>query len=331
LIVGVDTYQGEVDTKAFDRRDLDLRGPFSQFSTELDINAYFIQYQRELSEQLSLLMGARYEDISLSSTVADNQQASFSDVAPKIGLNYHVSDNHQLWFSVSEGFYAPALDDLFDAENGNPELDPEQAVNVEFGFRGTFGDLSYDASIYHNRIDNYLVTQEFEHSNGDEFELTTNAGQVTVKGIESVVEYAPQGASWRIGLTHTYADNRYDSFVQSTPGAADDLSGRELRRSPKHHLNARIAWEPITNVTAELEGDFYSRYFSDDANSQEGKFKRDERVNVRLTYHHDSWRFWVNALNVTDTLEDRATFRRDTLSFRTIDGRSYYAGLSYQF
>ena len=331
LIVGFDTYRGDVDTQAFGRRDLELSGPFTEFSTVLDIDAYFIQYQRELSQNLTLTAGARYEGITVSSSVAENQKASFNDVAPKLGVNCQLADSHQLWFSVSGGFYAPDLDDLFDNENGNPNLDPEQAVNIELGFRGRFGNFAYDSSIYHNEIDNYLVTQEFERLNGDEFELTTNAGQVTVKGIESVVEYAPSDANWRLGITHTFADNRYDSFVQSTRGASDDLSGNQLNRSPKHHFNARIAWEPITNFTAELEGDFYSRYFSDDANSPEGRFKRDERVNVRFTYHVENWQFWLNVLNLTDTLEDRATFRRGALSFRTIDGRSYYTGVSYQF
>lgn len=331
LIFGIDRYQGEVDTKTFGRSDLQLAGPFDQFTNGLDITAYFAQYQVALVDELRLTAGLRYEDVDLSSDAAANQKASFNDLAPKLGLNYQLRDNHQLWFSVSKSFYAPDLDDLFDADNGNPNLEQEEAQNIEFGFRGSFGDLAYDSSIYHNQIDNYLVTQEFITDSGNEFELTTNAGQVTVSGIESVIEYAPENADWRIGVTHTYARNKYDSFVQSTVGANDDFSGNELARSPKHHLNARLAWEPIANFTAELEGDFYSSYFSDDANSVQGKFSRDERLNLRLSYQHDHWRFWLNVLNISDTLEDRATFRRGNLSFRTVDGRSYYAGVSYQF
>jgi len=331
IIIGVDSYRGDVDTKAFDRNDIDLSGSFSEFTNELDITAYFAQFQLELLNDLTLTAGVRYEDIELSSNTSADQTADFNDLAPKLGFNYRISKNHQLWFSISDGFYAPDLDDLFDAENGNANLDPEEARNIEFGFRGNWGDFAYDSSIYHNEIDNYLVAQEFLDANGDEFEQTTNAGQVTVKGIESVVEYAPNDANWRVGVTHTYARNKYDSFVQSSIGASDDFSGNELARSPKHHLNARVAWEPIANFTAELEGDFYSSYFSDDANSEQGKFSRDERLNMRLSYQRDHWRVWLNVLNITDTLEDRATFRRGTLSFRTIDGRSYYAGVSYQF
>jgi outer membrane receptor protein involved in Fe transport len=331
LIIGIDTYRGDVNTKAFGRRDTQLQGPFRKFNTQLDINAYFAQTQLELLNKLTLTAGLRYEDIVLSSDTEGEQQAKFSDLAPKLGLNYKLSDNNQIWASVSDGFYAPGLDDLFDADNGNPALSPEDAQNIEFGIRGTWSNWAYDTSAYQNKIQNYLVTQEFINADGDEFELTTNSGQVTVTGLESVIEYAPDNAKWRMGFTHTYANNKFDSFVQSTPDAADDFSGNQLGRSPKHHLNARLAWEPITNITAELEGDFYSSYFSDDANSAAGKFSRDERLNLRMTYQKDRWRVWLNVLNFSDTLEDRATFRRGSLRFRTIDGRSYYAGMSYKF
>ncbi len=331
LTIGFDRYRGDIATDAFGRSDISLIGPFTSFETELDIDAYFVQYHANITQKLSVTAGARYEDISLRSDLDGGLEAGFDELAPKFGLNYRISENTQLWASVSDGYYAPDLDDLFDADNGNPNLDQEEAQNLEIGIRGTWGSWAYDSSYYQNQIDNYLVTQEFINTNGDEFELTTNAGQVTVKGLESVIEYAPKNANWRLGLTHTYADNRFDTFVQSAPGANDDFSGNQLARSPKHHANIRLAWEPIDNLTAELEGDFYSSYFSDDANSELGKFTRDERINLRLTYHQERWRVWLNVLNISDTLEDRATFRRGALSFRTIDGRSYYAGVSYQF
>ena len=329
--IGIDTYRGDISTLAFDRSDVDLSGPFTEFENTFDIDAYFAQYQTKLTKDLTLTAGVRYEEISLSSDIGDNQQAQFDDASPKIGLNYRVSETTQIWASISDGFYAPDLDDLFDEDNGNPNLNPEEAQNIEFGIRGSWGNWAYDTSFYHNEIENYLVTQELIDTNGNEFELTTNAGQVTVKGIESVIEYSPADANWRLGITHTYADNKYDSFIQSTPGADDDFSGNELGRSPDHHVNVRVAWEPIANFTTELEGDFYSSYFSDDANSAAGEFTRDERINLRLTYEQEHWRVWLNVLNITDTLEDRATFSRNTLTFRTIDGRSYYAGIAYNF
>ena len=104
-----------------------------------------------------------------------------------------------------------------------------------------------------------------------------------------------------------------------------------LRRSPDHHVNIRLAWLPLDGLSAELEADVYSHYFADNNNSPEAKFTRGERINLRLNYNLDHWRLWVHGLNLTDTLEDRATFRRNTLSLRTINGRTFYAGASYTF
>jgi len=239
-----------------------------------------------------------------------------------------------VWLGLSEGFYAPSAGDLFDLSEGNPDLKPEEATNIEIGFRGQWNDWHYDTSIYHNDITNFLVTQEFVHTttNGlEEFELTNNAGKVNLKGVETVLEYAPEDQNWRLGLTHTFARAHYDSFVQSTVGADDDLSGKELRRTPKHHLNARVAWLPNEQTTIELEADMYSSYFADNANSLESKFTRGSRVHLRINYDMEHWKFWLHGLNLTDTLEDRATYSRGQMTFRTVNGRTFYAGASYEF
>lgn len=328
IIVGFDGYKGEQDIQQFARGDTELNGEFVASLNTLDIDAYFGQYQINATDNLVLSAGLRHENIELNNTIA------FSDVAPKLGLTYQIISDHMFWLGVSEGFYAPSLDNLFDPEDGNPELKPEQAQNIELGFRGHFGDWQYDTSIYHNDINNYLVTQEFVRildGLEEEYQQTTNAGQVSIQGIETVIEYTPDNADWRLGLTHTFTRNKYDSFIQSVAGAADDLSGKILRRSPGHHFNARIAWVPIERLSLELEGDFYSNYFADNENSPESKFTRGERINLRADYQLQDWRIWIHALNLTDTMEDRATYSRGVMSFRTIDGRTFYAGASYKF
>lgn len=325
LIVGSDIYRGEQDTLQYARTDLSLSGPATHFTGDLDIDAWFGQYQFSPVDKLTITAGVRHENIEMrSSNYSDS--ARFSDLSPKLGASWQFSPHAMLWANISEGFYAPSLSNLFNSDTGNPSLQPEQATNIEIGLRGTVGDISYDSSVYHNTIEDYLVTQEF-FENGVEVERTTNAGQVTVRGLETVLEYAPRNADWRLGLTHTYARNRYDRFVSNK----GDFSGNALSRSPKHHLNLRLAVEPVNNLVMELEGDLYSRYYSDNANSAAGDFKRDERINLRVQYDQGPWRFWLNALNLTDTLEDRATYSRGKLKFRTVDGRSVYAGASYSF
>ena len=334
LISGYELYDSEQETKRYARSDLELQGAYTEFKNELTIDAYFLQYHAEVFEALTLTAGARYEDIELTSSLF-NEQAQFSDLSTKVGVSYQLSKEHLIWASMSEGFYAPDLGDLYDFEEGNPNLDPEEMKNLEFGIRGYFGAWHYDSSVYHSEIKNYLVTQEFTRLNDsgleEEYEQVTNAGQVSLKGVESVIEYIPQQTNWRFGITHTFNRNTYDSFVQSTPGASDDYSGKVMRRAPKHHVNARLAWLGKEDFTVELEADVYSHYYADHQNSEQSKFTRDPRINLRLDYQFKQWKFYLHALNLTDTLEDRATYSRDKMKFRTIDGKTLYLGATYQF
>ena len=330
VIIGYNGYHSEQDTDRYARGDSDLTGAFESGLYHLNINAYFAQYRVNATDNLVLTAGLRHENIHLASSEY-NQAANFSELAPKLGLTYQLNTEHMVWLGVSEGLYVPNLRHLYDPQEGNANLKPEEASNIELGFRGSIAGWQYDTSVYYNDITNYLVTQEFEHADGTEYERTTNAGQVNIQGIETVLEYAPKDLNWRFGLTHTFAKNTYDSFVQSTPGADDDLSGKTLRRSPKHHLNARIAWLPITDLILELEGDFYSSYYADHNNTPESEFTRDPRINLRADYQLADWRIWLHALNLSDTMEDRATYSRGTMRFKTIDGRTLYAGVSYTF
>ncbi len=330
ITLGTDIYAGDIKTKQYDRKDLNFAGDYTEYSSSLNINAYFAQYQIELMTHLNLIAGLRYEDINITASNY-SEEANFDDLAPKLGLTYQVNSDSLLWFGASRGFYAPHMSHLFSPKSGNPDLKPEEALNIELGYRGSYENWAWDMSIYHNDISNYLVTQELMDGQGNEYEHTSNAGQVNVKGVESVFEYTPDSDNWRLGLTHTYARNTYDSFVQSTPGAKDDLSGKELRRSPKHHANVRFAWLSVEDLVIELEADLYSRYYADDANSQEAEFTRGERLNLRVSYDINNWSLWVHGLNLTDTIEDRATYSRGKMKYRTSDGRSIYAGVAYQF
>lgn len=331
IVVGTDQYRGDQDVDQYARDDINLEGAFNRFENALDIAAYFVQHQIALTPALSLTTGLRYEKIDMESEGENSakQSATFSKAAPKFGAIYKINDQHQVWLAVGKGLYAPTLDKLY-GTTGNPDLQAEEANHYEIGTRGQLDSWHYNIAYYNQTLKNYLVTQEF-FENGLDVERTTNAGQVTTQGLESVIEYAPNDAIWRIALTHTYADNQYDKFVSSS----GDYSGNDLSRSPKHHGNLRVAVTPMDDLVVELETDLYSSYYSDDNNSVAGKFKRDERVHLRINYSMDQWNFWLNGNNLTDTVEDRATYRVrrgvGSLRFRTADGRNVVAGASYLF
>jgi len=223
IIGGFETYNGEQFTRQFDRNDTNLSGASTRIEGSRRINAYFLQYELAATEQLGISLGVRHERVTVRQHSDDAEDpsgsATFNDTSPKFGITYTLTPNTQLWMGLAKGFYAPDIDDIVGMPNEpgteNPELDAEDATWFEIGMRGSAGDWSYDSSYYHNTIKDYLVTQEFRNNSGNAIERTTNAGKVTIEGLESVVEYAPKDAHWRLGITHTYARNKYDSFVSS--------------------------------------------------------------------------------------------------------------------
>lgn len=331
ITLGSSYYGDDQSVKQYGRKDTQLKEDYTEKEQALNVSAFFIQHQIKATDRLTITTGLRYEGIHSESKEEkqEKQEADFKKGAPKFGLTYPFNDSNQLWVGAGQGFYVPQLSHLY-GRHGNPDLSPEEANHIEVGLRGSTNSWSYNTAYYHQNITNYLVTQEFIDK-GVEIEKTTNAGEVTIKGIESVIEYAPADSFWRIALTHTCARNTYIKFNSSK----GDFSGNDLSRSPKHHGNLRFALLPVYNLIMELEADMYSSYYSDDNNTQEGKFTRGERIHFRINYNHKAWGLWFNANNLTDTVEDRATYRVrkgvGKMHFRTAEGRHFVAGLSYRF
>ncbi len=345
LVLGTEYFKNDLNVDQYGNDDITHQGDILITSqNDLTIKSFFGQYRVDLFDRANLTLGVRHEQIDIKAYFPFNSLSSidhgqtyvktFKNTAPKVGGTYGINDDNLLWVSFSKGFLAPSIRKLFlNRPAANPNLKAENARNIEFGIRGEWGDLSYNSSYYNTRIDNYLVTED-----DGIVETTTNAGQVTVQGVETVLEYDLSN-QWRLSATHTYAKNIYDIFYGADDDGDHDLSGNRLSRSPDHHLNLRMVWEPIDDLLLEVEGDFYSSYYTRDDNSidPKGSFKRGERINLRASYNIGQWSMWVHALNLTDTLEDRVSYspprrgRAGRRNFRIIDGRVFYAGIAYHF
>ncbi|MEX0300265.1 MAG: TonB-dependent receptor, partial [Kordiimonas sp.] len=345
LVIGGESFDGDVKTNDYGRDDVNLEGPIEVKSdSDVQIKSLFAQYSLQLTDRLDIVAGVRHEDILLrtyfglhSSEPLNHGQTfekAFDNTAPKFGATYVISENVTVWASYARGYLSPDIGDLFlDRPEANENLKAENARHIEFGLRADAGDLSINTSYYNTRITNFLVTED------DGFvETTTNAGQVTVQGIESVIEYSPSDL-WRLSATHTYANNVYDIYYGTDDDGDHDLSGNRLSRSPDHHLNLRLAWLPANGLTVEAEGDFYTGYYTRDDNSidPEGKFTRGERLNLRVNYSFGDWEVWLHGMNLTDTLEDRVSYSPPSRrgpgrrNIRIIDGRTIYGGVSFKF
>ncbi len=360
IIIGTDIFHGSNDDHNF--KTTSRRGPrttitgaSTDFATT-DIYAGFAQIQFSPIENLQITAGVRHESIDLNHTRSQlenstsktgggpisittaagtvvNNSASYSATLPKVGISYDFLETQRIWAAYGEGFRAPTTGELYTAGRGraNPHLNPEEAEHFEIGLRGVlplFGrDLTYDTSYYYQDISQYIVASDPDGTNV----RNVNAGKVNIQGVETVLEYQPYDFI-RFGITHTYASNIYKKFIDANNV---NLSGEELSRSPEHHINGRVAVMPMEGLAIEVGVDSQTSYSTLDNSSldPQGRFTRDERINLRLTYDKGPYELWFHALNIGDVKEDRVGFdtRSGKRSIRTVDGLQLYGGIAYNF
>jgi len=307
-----------------------------------DIYAGFAQIQFSPIENLQITAGVRHEsielnhkDISATGMVTESNNTSYSATLPKIGISYDFLDEHRVWFSYGEGFLVPTTGQLWTATSSrtisNPNLKPEEAEHFEVGLRGILPllgtDLTYDTSYYYQDIKNYVVTTDIPGAAN----FYVNAGKINIQGVETVLEYQPFDFI-RFGITHTFASNTYKQYIDND---GNDLKGEELRGSPEHHVNGRVAVMPMKGLAIEVGVDSTTSYSTIDNSSLDpkGRFSRDERINLRLTYDKGPYELWFHALNIGDVKEDRVSYSTSSgeRSIRTVDGLQLYGGIAYNF
>lgn len=349
LMGGGSYYYGDNDNQRFNRRSKEVtRSSYN----EQAIYSGFAELQFSPIDKLRVTGGFRYEGTDFKSTDKINggvTRAEFTDVTPVAGFTYDITNDHKFWFGYSEGFSSPSLSSLFTSQNNNPNLKPEEATNYEIGIRGAFLEdkLTYDVAFYYQDITNYIVNSitGVDRRGQEEFNFQ-NAGEVNLRGVETVIEYQP----WeylRLGVTHTYARNEYTNFIDRdrTLGKSVDLSGNRLAQSPDHHVNARVAVLPIKGLEIELEIDAYTGYFTNNQNNLDkgGEYTRPTHLNLRTSYEREGWGLWVHALNLTNELEERVGYtpasrgrggrpgKPGGRQIRVAEGFSIYGGVSYKF
>lgn len=334
IIVGTDIFQGIND-------DFNPDDSSKDYATT-DIYAGFVQIQFSPIENLQITAGARHESIDLNhrgttgAGVKTTNSESYNAILPKVGISYDFLETHRIWAAYGEGFRAPTSGELWTAGRGraNADLNPEESEHFEIGLRGVlplFGrDLTYDTSYYYQDIEQYIVASDL---NGRD--RNVNAGKVNIQGVESVFEYQPYDFI-RFGITHTYARNIYKDYIDTNDV---DLSGEELSRSPEHHINGRVAVMPMEGLAIEIGVDSQTSYTTLDNSSVDpkGRFERDERINLRLTYDKGPYELWFHALNIGDVKEDRVGYNTSARSgkiersIRTVNGLELYGGIAYNF
>lgn len=162
----------------------------------------FIEDRIDLTEELRLNLGARYDNYRLD----DQRGQSFDHdgFSPSGALTYQINDAFGITGSAATALRGPDINDAFkvDIAVNDPDLDAEKAKNYELRFHYRAEGLLLEAGAYANRIQD-VITNTLPWSR-----VYTNAGDLETDGLFARASYSTRTAYF--SLQYNHADTTLD-------------------------------------------------------------------------------------------------------------------------
>jgi iron complex outermembrane receptor protein len=225
---------------------------FSTINTSKSNNtgiALYGQTTYSLFPKLDLIAGLRYDYENKKLDVIGEYQkdgqpsaviqpdtaatANFSAFSPKLGFNYEVSGNTNVYITYNRGFRTGGLTQLSADPSHEPPLypyKPEYSNNFEAGVKNTFlnNRLRFNATLFVTTItDAQVPTLILPQA----ITVTKNTGKLTSKGVEIEVAAAP-AKGFEINYNFGYTDAKYTSLKVPQDGQVVDLNGNKQIYTP---------------------------------------------------------------------------------------------------
>ncbi len=212
----------------------------------------FIQNEHVLFKKLILSAGARLNRDSIYGT----------EFCPHFGIVYHLKNSTSFRAGINKGFRSPQLNELYMFPPSNPELEPEEVWNYEFGVSHEFFSwLSGDFVIYNMKGKN-LIETAVNPSPPPKFKFY-NTGKFNFKGAELGV---------RIRVEENFNSRFYYTYLDP---------GEYTRGRAKHKIDL-IAVYNKRKLFASLNLQYVSKYYEN--NNYKDPLPNYFVANTKITY-----------------------------------------------
>jgi iron complex outermembrane receptor protein len=288
LTFGFDYYKADEDifneTLFFGTLDI------GEFELEKKNYAFYIHDEFYPLKALSLSAGLRYDKVEYKffPTIPGTPDKKEYDENPfTAGINYNFYKDSFAYFSFSESFRYPLIDEIFSyfTNTINTDLLPQTSDNFELGIRHTFTKGLY-GNVNFFRLD----TKNEIFYNSSTFANENLDAETRRDGVEILMGFDYRNFSLR--GTYTYRD-------AEIRGGAN--SGNEVPAVPKHQATFDAVWYPIERVTFALNGIYVgSRYLESDFENEWPKQDDYVVVNAKLKYNWKKITAFLDVNNLFD-------------------------------
>ena len=210
--------------------------------------ALYGQINYQLTKKLSIISGLRYDyenkklavkgeyqqdgDAAFVTTPDTSGKAHFAAVSPKLGLQYQLAVNSNLYASYSRGFRTGGLTQL-SSDPSQPPLfpyQPEYSNNVEVGLKNDFFNnrLRVNIAVFATHVNNAQVPTLILP---DAITVTKNTGALNSRGAELELAATP-AKGLQIEYNVGYTNATYQTLKVSSNGDVVNLDGKRQIFTP---------------------------------------------------------------------------------------------------
>ena len=292
--------------------------------------AAYADWTFDLTEKLKLDVGARWTDEEKRAKVLNraysnanfdtviaipanfDKTISFSNVSPKVSLDYQITPDIMMYGLASRGFKSGGYNIRANATAVPRSAEPfedEQVDSFELGAKmGLFDQrLFLNLAAFHNKYEDIQLSIFTGYdSNGDGvddafFGDFANAGKGTINGVEVEYQFLPT-QHWAITGNLAWLDAKYDEFIDRGVNIADR---QKFTNAPEFSGALNVEWRTDLanggNLSARVgyayQSEVYPTTDLSEAIKQPGYGLVNAGVNWRMS---DAWSFALQGTNLTD-------------------------------
>ncbi|HWM29307.1 MAG TPA: TonB-dependent receptor [Woeseiaceae bacterium] len=271
LTMGVDLDRQDDERRRFDNNE-GTRGDlvFDQ-QERVDSTGIYLQGNYDLTENLMLSAGLRYDELTFDINDSylqdgdDSGEIDFDETSPSAGISYDFGE-HMLFGSFSRSFETPTTTELANPDGSggfNTSLKPQLADNFELGIKGERDGTYYEVAVFHIDLTDELVPFELPGFPGRTF--YSNAGESERQGIETALAWKHE-SGLAADLSYTFSDFTFEDFVDES---GNSFAGEELPGLPRHFGYAGVSYRQDAGLFARLEAVYSGALYADNANTTE--------------------------------------------------------------
>lgn len=199
--------------------------------------------------------------------------------SPRLAARYHVNDRVSAWSSLSWGFRAPTLNELYRQFRqgtrlvlANNDLGPERLLGGEMGVNLVPArNLGVRATWFDNRIENPVSTVTLTTTPALITQQRRNLGRTRVTGFQTDADYRI-GDAWRVTGGYLFNQAKFKDAAGNTAlvGNCQGIAGAScfLQQVPEHRGSFQIAYTNPRYVNVAFGLQYIGLQYDDDQNIQ---------------------------------------------------------------